>query len=301
MTQAKAESGTVKKSQKKEESPLIFQKVANIMKSVEAITKDRQNVSQKYKFRGIDDVYNSLHDMLADEEVFTVPEVLEERHEERQAKSGSLLIYSIIKVQYRFMTVDASFIPVTVIGEGMDTGDKASNKAMAAAHKYALLQLFLIPTGEAKDSEEDSHDVKPKGNKEAPKGNQQQQSYPTQKFMRGQKVYDLTFYQALELFSKAKEGLGDKVYYTILGEFGFEKSNQVPFSTMPDVYAKMFQAYKNMMEDIKAKKAEEEEKKETKEEKDKETSKDEGDELDWGTVGVRGTGIKDPSDDGGYE
>lgn len=28
---------------------------------------------------------------------------------------------------------------------GADTGDKAFNKALAAAHKYALLQAFLVP------------------------------------------------------------------------------------------------------------------------------------------------------------
>jgi ribosomal 50S subunit-associated protein YjgA (DUF615 family) len=43
----------------------------------------------------------------------------------------------------------------------MDSGDKASNKAMAVGHKYALLQLFAIPTEEQKDPEYDSHDVKP--------------------------------------------------------------------------------------------------------------------------------------------
>jgi hypothetical protein len=44
----------------------------------------------------------------------------------------------------------------------MDSGDKASNKAASAALKYALLQLFMIPTEEEKDTEFQSPEVKPK-------------------------------------------------------------------------------------------------------------------------------------------
>ena len=33
----------------------------------------------------------------------------------------------------------------------MDSGDKATNKAMAIAMKYALFQVFCIPTEEMKD------------------------------------------------------------------------------------------------------------------------------------------------------
>jgi hypothetical protein len=271
MTNAKkTESGTVKKSQSKE---LIFQKIANIMKKVEAITKDRENISQKYQFRGIDDVYNSLHDMLAGEEVFTVPEVLEERHEERKSKSGSILIYSIIKIQYKFMTIDGSFIPVTLIGEGMDTGDKASNKAMAAAHKYALLQLFLIPTGEAKDSEEDSHQVaeKEKSEKDFDWGKNGVraggESLPTANFKMKDKIVSMTFYQALPIFQEAKKHIATKHYYTVLGEFGYEKSNQIPIGKMPEVYEKLVQLYKDLKEDERTKAAakEEAESKEVKE------------------------------------
>ena len=44
----------------------------------------------------------------------------------------------------------------------MDSGDKAANKAMSAAHKYALLQVFCIPTEEPKDSENEHHEIEGK-------------------------------------------------------------------------------------------------------------------------------------------
>jgi len=143
--------------------PLIYSKIAAVMRDAQPIAKGRENRQQGFKFRGIDDVYAALHDILTAHEVFTVPEVLEHSSEERTTKSGSTLIYRVLKIRYRFYTSDGSFVDSTVIGEGMDSGDKASNKAMSVAHKYALIQVFAIPTEDAKDSDADSHAVQPRG------------------------------------------------------------------------------------------------------------------------------------------
>ena len=141
----------------------IHEAIAAIMKEIEPIRKERTNDQQHYNFRGIDDAYNELQPRLAKYEVFTVPKVIEERSEERTTRQGGALIYRILKIQYTFFASDGSSIETVVMGEGMDSGDKASNKAMAVAHKYALLQIFAIPTGEQMDLENDSHDLKPKG------------------------------------------------------------------------------------------------------------------------------------------
>jgi len=139
--------------------PLIFPKLINIMRNVGTISKDRKNTAQKYSFRGIDDVYCALHDVLAKEGIITIPTVLEERAEAYKSSSGKTLIYRILKIQYRFCAEDGSSIDATVIGEGMDWSDKAANKAMSVAHKYALLQIFLIPTDDPKDPENESHQL----------------------------------------------------------------------------------------------------------------------------------------------
>lgn len=134
----------------------IYQAIAEIMKEVEAIGKNKENTTQHFKFRGIDDVYNALHPLLAKYGVFTVPEVLEDRSEDRQTKSGGTLIYRILKIKYHFFAADGSSIEAVVIGEGMDSGDKASNKAMSIAHKYAFFQVFSIPTDEVAASDPDN-------------------------------------------------------------------------------------------------------------------------------------------------
>ena len=134
-----------------------------VMRDAGAITKNRKNTTQNYSFRGIDDVYNELHDIMAKHGVFTTGKCIDHKREERrtikewQGKAKeSLLLYSIVTMEYTFWAEDGSSVVTTVIGEGMDSGDKATNKAMAVAHKYALLQAFAIPTEDAKDPENDS-------------------------------------------------------------------------------------------------------------------------------------------------
>ena len=50
-------------------------------------------------------------------------------------------------------------------GEAMDSGDKATNKAMSAAYKYAALQAFAIPTEGDNDTENHTHEIQPEQQK----------------------------------------------------------------------------------------------------------------------------------------
>ena len=141
---------------------LIHEKINAILADSDAIAKDKRNQSQGFNFRGIDDVYNALHPILAKHGVFSTTQVIGERSEERTTKAGSTLIYRILTVKFTFYAADGSCVESIIIGEGMDSGDKASNKAMAIAHKYALLQLLAIPTEDTKDPDAESHEVQPK-------------------------------------------------------------------------------------------------------------------------------------------
>lgn len=144
-----------------ETAALIYRQIARIMADVDPIAKGRRNTQQGYSFRGIDDVYQALQAILAKHGVFTVPTVLEEHTEDRTTKGGNALIYRVLKIRYTFYAEDGSNFDAVVIGEGMDSGDKATNKAMSVAHKYALLQVFAIPTDDPKDPENDSPEPAP--------------------------------------------------------------------------------------------------------------------------------------------
>lgn len=134
----------------------IYESITKIMEEIPAISKNKTNTQQGFKFRGIDDVMNTMQPLLSKNKVFIVPQILEQRREERQTSKGGNLIYSICQIKYRFYAEDGSYIEAITIGEGMDSGDKATNKAMAIAMKYALFQVFCIPTEEMKDPDADT-------------------------------------------------------------------------------------------------------------------------------------------------
>jgi hypothetical protein len=154
------------------EKAMIYGLIAQAMGKIGAIGKDSTatNVSGKkmYNFRGIDAVYNALNPVMAELGLFICPEVLEQTREERKTTSGGNLIYSILKIKFTMYAPDGSNVSCIVIGEGMDSGDKASNKAMSVALKYACFELFMIPTEEMVDPDAEVHEVAPRQTPQAP-------------------------------------------------------------------------------------------------------------------------------------
>lgn len=139
----------------------IFETINAVMSDIGAVGKTSKNTTQGFMFRGIDAVMNAINPALVKNNLFIVPEILEQTREERQTTKGGTLIYSICKVKYTFYAEDGTNITCTVIGEGMDSGDKATNKAMSIAFKYACFQVFCIPTEEMVDADKESHEVIP--------------------------------------------------------------------------------------------------------------------------------------------
>lgn len=129
-----------------EERTQIYSAICGVMEDIGVVGKNDVNKQQGFKYRGIDAVMNALNPAMIRHKVFCVPEVLEQSREERTTKNGSNLIYSVCRMRYRFFTTDGSHVDAVVVGEGMDSGDKATNKAMAVAFKYACFQTFCIPT-----------------------------------------------------------------------------------------------------------------------------------------------------------
>ena len=156
----------------KPDAPMIYGLIGQAMREIGAIGKTSRNEQQKFMYRGIDAVYNALNPVMAKLGIFITPEILEQKREERVSKKydqngnerTSVLFYSIITVRYTVYAPDGSNIQLTVIGEGMDSGDKATNKALSIAMKYAMFQLFMIPTEDLSDPDADTHtDITPKG------------------------------------------------------------------------------------------------------------------------------------------
>ncbi|EPF3218187.1 ERF family protein [Enterobacter hormaechei] len=127
------------------------------------ISKDRVNKVQGFNFRGIDQVYNALAPALVTHGLVILPRLTERTCTERINKNGTALFYVVVKAEFDFVsTEDGSIHTVTTYGEAMDSGDKATNKAMSIAYKYAAFQAFCIPTEEtAIDADAEVHHVQP--------------------------------------------------------------------------------------------------------------------------------------------
>lgn len=134
--------------------------MAAIISDANAIGKNQRNESQGFRFRGIDDVYNALHPIFAAHGVVCVPFVesvtpttFEYEVTKGQYKEIKRLHRTVVIMGYRFTAADGSFVEAKTVGEGLDHSDKGTAKALSVAHKYLLLQTFLIPTQDIEDGD----------------------------------------------------------------------------------------------------------------------------------------------------
>lgn len=142
----------------------VFQAINAVQEELSktGIAKLNDNQQQRYKFRGIDDVYNALAPVLAKHKLVIMPKVLSREATERQTRNGGALFNVVVHVDYHFVSAeDGSEFVVSSFGEAMDSADKATNKAMSAAYKYAAFQSFCIPTEGDNDADATTHDIKP--------------------------------------------------------------------------------------------------------------------------------------------
>jgi hypothetical protein len=146
----------------------VYQAISAVQGALakKGVGKNNTNTFDNYKFRGIDDVYNALSPLLAEHGLCILPRILSRTVEERTSQKGGALFYVTVEAEFDFVcSEDFSKHTIKVYGEAMDRGDKATNKAMAAAYKYAAFLAFAIPTEGENDADSQTHEVqsRPKG------------------------------------------------------------------------------------------------------------------------------------------
>ncbi|HHR6030742.1 TPA: ERF family protein [Providencia alcalifaciens] len=144
----------------------VYKAISNVAKELAetGIKKESENKQQGFMFRSIDAVYNALAPALVKHGLLILPRMINRTATERITQRGGVLIYVTVKAEFDFIsTKDGSKHTVVTYGEAMDSGDKATNKAMSIAYKYAAFQAFCIPTEEtAIDADAEVHDVAPR-------------------------------------------------------------------------------------------------------------------------------------------
>jgi len=137
-------------------APRVYAAIASVTSRLarEGIPKSQRNGQDHYAFRGIDDVLNRLAPLLARHHLCILPRVIERTCEERQGANDTLLLSVCLKVAFDIVSAkDGSMHTIEGFGEALDTGDKATAKAMSAAYKHLVLQAFCVPVRGIEDAD----------------------------------------------------------------------------------------------------------------------------------------------------
>lgn len=132
----------------------LYQKLAEVRRRMGYIQKRGHNERSNYSYVTAADIAGAVGDLLSQLGVVVVPSLDSISYEPVRTSNGQVERVAHVVMTYTFTDVDtAEAVTVKVPGEGLDAGDKAPYKAMTGALKYALLQSFLLATGDDPEEE----------------------------------------------------------------------------------------------------------------------------------------------------
>ena len=134
----------------------IHEAILEVMQEVGYVQKTgKMSGGARYTYASEADLINALRPAMTKAQIIAYPaEVTNVEIQQYSTSGGTVMQDRVATIRWFFVHAPSeTSISVEVVGEGSDSGDKASNKAMTAAMKYALRQTFLIETGDDPDSE----------------------------------------------------------------------------------------------------------------------------------------------------
>jgi len=144
----------------------IYQALSAVMEDVGAVRKAERNSAQNFNFRGIDAVVNAVSPALRKHGVIVFPRLQSvEQSTVLIGQKQTTMGHVRVQVEYVFVAPDGSNLNALVAAEAMDSGDKATAKAMSVAFRTALLQTLCLPT----DETDPDHDVYERASSQVPK------------------------------------------------------------------------------------------------------------------------------------
>ena len=124
----------------------IYQKMLEVMKSIEYLNKDDrvEYKSTKYRAMSEEKVTTTVRKELIKQGLVVFP------IEQSVSQNGTITTTNTV---YKMVNTDnpEEFVILASSGQGADTQDKGVGKAMTYSFKYMLLRTFAIPTGEDPD------------------------------------------------------------------------------------------------------------------------------------------------------
>ena len=144
----------------------IYEKMSAITAEIGVVEKNlnvKVSSNSSYKAVSERDVLDAVKPIEQKYRVYSYPanrkivdcDVLTKETEYNGTITRTNTLFMRVETVYRFVNIDKpdEFIETTVYGDGLDTGDKASGKAMTYADKYALMKAYKLSTGDDPDKE----------------------------------------------------------------------------------------------------------------------------------------------------
>jgi hypothetical protein len=132
----------------------LHQKLGEVRKRIGYVQKRGYNERNNYTYVTAADIAGTVGDFLAELGVVIIPRLESITYEQPLPCRPNAVRVARVIMAYAFTDVNnREEVTVKVAGEGVDAGDKAPYKAMSGALKYALLQLFLLATGDDPEDE----------------------------------------------------------------------------------------------------------------------------------------------------
>jgi len=136
----------------------LRQKLAEVRRRIGYVQKRGFNERNNYSYVTAADLAGAVGDILAELGVVIIPRLESISYEPNAGSRSEVARAAQVVMAYTFTDVDTGDeITTKVAGQGLDAGDKAPYKAMTGALKYALLQSFLLATGDDPEDERINH------------------------------------------------------------------------------------------------------------------------------------------------
>lgn len=140
----------------------IYEKMALITDEIGIVEKNlKVQVTKTSSYNAVSerDILDSVKPIEKKYRVYSYPvnrEIVDNDILVKETEYGKTnTLYLRLKTTYRFINLDKveEFVDIDTYGDGLDTGDKATGKAMTYADKYALMKAYKISTGDDPDKE----------------------------------------------------------------------------------------------------------------------------------------------------
>lgn len=136
-----------KKSTTDTKKMTIYEKMLEVMKSIERLQKDTDvGYAGKPQYRAMSEekVTSTVREKFVELGIVVYP------FEQEVTKDGNI---TTTNTKYKMVNVEnpEDYVILASSGQGADTQDKGVGKAMTYSYKYMLLRTFAIPTGEDPD------------------------------------------------------------------------------------------------------------------------------------------------------